>query len=167
MTTVGPASAERAINRPSGHKGMYSVRLYDGVRYSNVFENFDTPATDIMNTLSKLNQISRWAENWNKHGAAKPRAAALLHARHWIEEFRADVFAANQPWRKPHVVPDMDGDIVFEWSYGGRTLAAYVSAGEVEYLLVSGPDMEKDMVEGVIETREDNQHIWDWLMGES
>lgn len=162
-----PTSPEQVPRRSSGHKGMYPIRLYHETHSPSVFRNFDTPATDIVTTLRKLNEISRWPENWNEHGAASPNIAALLVAKDWIEKLRADVFADNQPWREPHVVPDMDGDIVFEWSINGRTLAAYIYTHTIEYLLVSGPDMENDMIEGVIEKPEDNQHIWRWLMGKA
>jgi hypothetical protein len=142
---------------------VYPVRIPKRER-ENIYGNFRTPADDVSDTIKELRDMMDWPEDWNGHGAAKPSTHAILKARRWLVQMRTDAISTERPWRKPHVVPDQDGDIVFEWSNGMRTLSVYVSSDAVEYLKVWGADVRSEMEDAEVKTREDNQSLWLWLM---
>lgn len=155
---------EEHYERPStSAREVYAVRIHDNER-SNIYGNFRTPLDDVRGTITKLRKMLDWPEDWNGHGATKPSAPAILKASHWIVQMRADAGSTGEHWLKPYVVPDQDGDIVFEWSNGERTLSAYVSPDAVEYLKVWGADIHSQMEDDVIRMREDNRSLWLWLM---
>jgi hypothetical protein len=162
--SIAATPQEERHDRPStSAREVYAVRIHDDER-SNIYGNFLTPLDDVRNTIAKLRKMLDWPEDWNGHGAAKPSTPAILKASHWIIHMRADAGSTEAPWLRPYVVPDQDGDIVFEWSNGERTLSVYVSPDAVEYLKVWGADIHSQMEDDVMRTREDNRSLWLWLM---
>lgn len=163
MSPLTISRTEHSIQRPTSDDVMYDIRR-DYIGEEVLFhENFRTP---LANTMQKLNEISSWQENWNGHGAAKPKMPSILRALRWVADMRVQATLTRNPWIEPHVVSDEDGDIVFEWSRDSRTLSIYVSPHAVEYLKVVGPDIYADMQDGIVATSEDNQDLWRWLMGQ-
>lgn len=166
MSIVATSASKQPDRRVTSAREVYNVR---NVRSSynernNVYSNFRTHSEDIFDTIHELWAMLDWPENWNGHGAAKPSLPSIIRAKRWIVQMRADAISTAKPWRRPHVVPDQDGDIVFEWSNGVRTLSAYVSGDAVEYLKVWGADMDSQMIEGRVTSREENPSLWNWLM---
>lgn len=161
MSTVAPSANKQVDRRVTSAREVYNVRSYN--ERNNVYGNFRTHSEDILDTISELWGILEWPEDWNGHGAAKPSLPSIIRAKRWIVQIRADVISTGKPWWRPHVVPDQDGDIVFEWSNGVRTLSAYVSVDAVEYLKVWGSDIDSQMEEGKITSRKDNTSLWNWL----
>lgn len=163
MSTVTTSTNKQSDHRVTSAREVYIVRGSHNER-SHVYGNFRTPSEDISDTIHELWEMLDWPEDWNGCGAAKPRLSSIMEAKRWIVQMRADAITTGKTWRRPHVVPDQDGDIVFEWSNGARTLSAYVSVDAVEYLKVWGADMDSQMIEGEVTSREDNSSLWNWLM---
>lgn len=163
MSPLTVSRSEHPIRRTTSDQVVYDVRdAYIGGD-PLLHENFRTPLAD---TVQKLGNISSWRENWDGRGAAKPRLPSILNALRWIMDMRVNATGTRNPWVEPHVVPDTNGDIVFEWSKGERTLSVYVAPRTVEYLKVQGPDIHADMEDGEVTTPEHNQVLWRWLMGQ-
>lgn len=161
--TVSRSEHEHTIQRPTSDDVIYDVRQEHLDYKLSLHENFRTPLAD---TVNKLYEISKWQENWDGRGAAKPKFSSILAALRWIMGMRAQVPLTRCPWVEPHVVADTNGNMVFEWSKMGRTLSIYVSAEAAEYLKVEGPNIFEDMEDGEITTPEVAQDLWRWLMGQ-
>lgn len=159
--TISPTA--RPKRQSTSSREVYNVHFIDDERNST-HGNFRTPQEDISETLDKLMSFMSWSGNWNDQGAAKPRSTVILRAARWIIDMRIAIISTEERWKKPHIVPDQDGDIVFEWSHGPRTLSVYVSPTETEYLKVWGVDPSTQMKDGEIVDSERNRHLWLWLM---
>lgn len=163
MSPVTIPRSERRIQRSTSDDVMYDVIPAHVGDEPLLHENFRTP---LASTHHKLREISSWRENWDGRGAAKPKLASILNAFRWIAGMRLHATQTRNPWVEPHVVADRNGDIVFEWHLGERTLSVYVSPRTVEYLKVSGPDMYADMQDGDVTAPRDDKDLWRWLMGQ-
>jgi hypothetical protein len=168
---------ELHIEHPTSRRVIYDVEhafLDDGpdfIHRKHVFlddgldlihKNFRTPLAD---TYRRLAHMLDWSENWDGEGSAKPSLYSILEARRWIRRMRADATRTGECWIEPHTVADENGDVVFEWWNEDRNLIVYVSPHTIYYLQVWGEDVESQMADGQIETREDHKKLWLWLMG--
>ena len=128
-----------------------------------IHQNFRTPLRDTQGTRNKLRDMLSWQENWNGYDASRPNPSSIQRASRWISKMRMDASATGKPWREPHVVPDENGDIAFEWWNDGRNLTVYVSPNVIDYLKVWGSDIDSEMEDGLIATPKDDQALWHWL----
>ncbi len=162
MSTLALPPHEKSIRRPTSRRVVYDVRqvLHDG-RESSLYENFRTPLED---TRKALMHIASWKQNWDGEGSAKPNIRSILGAIRWIHQMRLDATSTAKPWMEPHVVPDENGDIAFEWRNNNRNLIVYVSPESVYYLRVWGPEVDSQMADGEVADSEDNKKMWRWLM---
>lgn len=162
MITLDRPLREGHFERPTSRGVLYDVQDSSS-RYTRgaPHENYRVPLAD---TRRRLKTMLRWKENWDGEGSAKPKQHAILKASRWIRRMRVDATRTGNRWVEPHVVPDENGDIAFEWWNDGRNLIVYVSPEAVYCLQVWGPDMESEMVDFEIEDSADNQKIWRWLM---
>jgi hypothetical protein len=140
---------------------MYDLSGAPEADVQSIYNNFRIPLEGI---VRKLRSMASWPENWNGYGAAKPRISSVIGALRWISRMRADAARTGKRWTDPHVVPDENGDIAFEWWNGDRNLVVYVSSRAVEYLKVWGPDVDSQMEDGEARSSEENQALWLWLM---
>lgn len=162
MITLDRPLCERHFERPTSREVLYDIQApSSGDTHGGPHENYRVPLAD---TRRRLKKMLRWKENWDGEGSARPKQHAILKASRWIGRMRADATRTGNKWVEPHVVPDENGDIAFEWRNNGRSLIVYVSPETVYCLQVWGPDVESEMADWEIENSEDNQEIWCWLM---
>lgn len=159
--TISPTA--RPKRQSTSSREVYNVHFI-GDEQNSTYGNFRTPQEDISDTLDGLMGFLAWSENWNGQGAVKPHSTVILRAVQWITRMRIAVMGTDERWKKPHIVPDQDGDIVFEWSQGSYTLSVYVSLTSTDYLKVWGEDPSSQMEDGEIIDREENRKLWQWLM---
>lgn len=163
MSNLAPPRHELHIERPTSRRAVYDVQhAFTHGEPDHIHRNFRTPLAE---TYRRLGQMLHWPENWDGEGSAKPNLRSILEARRWIRGMRVDATLTGECWIEPHTFSDENGDVAFEWSNEGRNLIVYVSPDTSYYLQVWGADIDSQMVDGQIESREDNKKLWLWLMG--
>ena len=168
MSNLVLDTRERRFERPTSRSPLYNVQndaTHHGLLDNEpepVHKNFRTPLTY---TYQKLARMLSWQDDWDGEGSAKPNTHSILKAKRWIGQMQADATGTGKGWEEPHIAPDENGDVAFEWWRGDRNLVVYVSSDMIDYLQVWGPNIETQMLDGVIESREDNKKLWNWLTG--
>lgn len=122
--------------------------------------NFKPPFQD---TLLKIYDLSKWPDNWNERGASAPNPRSVEHALNWLKEMYWDANSTSNPWREPHVVADMEGDVVLEWWHQARKITLYISPTSVEFVKVWGPNIFDEMEDGTVRHSGDRRALWNWL----
>ena len=166
MSKFSPALQKRHFERPTSRTVFYDVQddtTYHGLLENepeSVHKNFRMPLTY---TYQRLARMVSWQDNWDGEGSSKPNIYSILKAKRWIGQMQADATDTGKGWEEPHIAPDENGDIAFEWWRDDRNLVVYVSQYMIDYLQVWGPNIEFQMLDGEIESREDNKKLWNWL----
>ena len=81
----------------------------------------------------------------------------------WIDSLRKTVEYNELWWDEPLVNIDPDGEIVFEWWHESKKLTVYISEEEIEYIKVTGKDIDRDMQEGIISSFNEIKSLWEWI----
>ena len=81
----------------------------------------------------------------------------------WIDSLRKTVEYHELWWDEPIVNVDPSGEIVFEWWHESNKLTVYISEEEIEYIKVTGKDIDKDMQEGIISSFNEIELLWEWI----
>ncbi len=71
--------------------------------------------------------------------------------------------ASKIGWSDPQVSASERGDIVLEWWSGPHKLTLYFGSSSVEYVRVWGPNIESEMDDGPLKTRDEFEALWRWL----
>lgn len=109
--------------------------------------------------LQKLRELEQLPANWDSYGSVAPQIAALQAARQLL----AAVPSAQLP--APSVSAVAGGGVGFHWTVGGKDLEVeFLPDGNVEFLRTTDDD-ESSIVEGQLDTPEDQKRIWSWLSG--
>ena len=90
-----------------------------------------------------------------------PDPAALQLAKAWSESLYREIKTRKGTWILPHLTVQDEGDVVFEWWHGQKSLSVYVSADEVWFLASAGSVSPQS--EGDASTEEARYRIWNWL----
>lgn len=102
-------------------------------------------------------------EQIREHPKLQTYPDAISRAEAWLGQLYAEVKAQSGIWTRPHITTQDDGDVVFEWWQGPRSLSVFVSVNDVWYLQSSGSNSEQS--EGNPYTEESRTTIWKWLTG--
>jgi hypothetical protein len=120
------------------------------------FWDADSWLTDV---LQNLRDLERLTTNWDSYGSAPPQLQALQAAR----QFLASVPTTRLP--APSVSAIAGGGVGFHWKVGGKDLEIeFLPDGNKEFLRTTNDD-ESSIVEGPLDTPEDQKRIWNWLSG--
>ncbi len=125
-------------------------------------------------TLAQLDTLLTWGPNWNSYDALAPNPQAVAHAKEWIAKLYQCVQEWQLEWLEPHVVPDGDGWVVFEWWHKfdqfkiEHKLVVYVSPNhQIDFLQVISTDDHGDMSYSDLSLSKasDCESVWKWLVG--
>lgn len=86
----------------------------------------------------------------------------MLNAINWIIELRKISRARKYWWGEP-LVNIYDSEFVFEWWRDGKKVTVYLSETKTEFIKVWGADIDSEMEEGIAETSEQIEYLWQWL----
>ena len=114
-------------------------------------------------TVNQVRALRQRKEGWNGYNALPPDPQAVAHAESWIREMHRHARSTGQPWRPPHVTASAEGEVVFEWWHGQKTLTVYLTANTAEYVKGSGPEVDAEVEDGEAATATSRQQLWTWL----
>ncbi len=120
---------------------------------------------EITSTLAEIYDLSTWPEGWNGYGALAPKHEAIQYASHWIELFYREIVDLRLDWLKPNVTASAEGEVVFEWRHGVKTLTIYIGNQSIEYVKAWGADINTEMEDGLANSPIVCRALWKWLMG--
>jgi hypothetical protein len=86
----------------------------------------------------------------------------ILSAVNWIIELRKIVGLRQYWWSEP-LVNISGSEIVFEWWYDAKKVTVYFYETNAEFIRVWGADIDNEMEEGVAETNDQIEFLWQWL----
>jgi hypothetical protein len=115
-------------------------------------------------TIAELQSLLTWPENWNSYDVFAPYPDAVARAIVWITDLYNHIALLKLQWITPNVTSSADGEVVFGWSYDQRRLTVYVHEQEIDYLQVWSNDTKAKMTDGYIESINDAQQLWQWLL---
>ena len=130
---------------------------------SSSFSDHDIQAIvrqEIAPTLAEIDDLSTWPDGWNTYDALAPKHEAIQHARHWIEAFYREILDLRLDWLKPNVTASAEGEVVFEWWKGIKSLTIYIGNQSVEYVKSWGADMSTEMEDGPASSPVLRQALW-------
>lgn len=125
--------------------------------------NFQSPQSELSDTLIDIHKLRSWKEGWNGYDAPAPNPASIEHAMAWIKLMFVDAGGSRSPWIKPNVIADGEGDVVFEWWHGQRKITVYVSPTSAEYIKVWGANIFDEMEDGILRNSSERRALWNWL----
>jgi hypothetical protein len=120
---------------------------------------------EITPTLAEIHDLSTWPEGWNGYDALPPNYEAIQYSSHWIELFYQEVMGLPLDWLEPNVTASAEGEVVFEWRHGVKSLTIYVGDQSAEYGKDWGADINTEMEDGLANSPTIRQALWKWLMG--
>lgn len=153
-----PASTSYRLKAPLSYNDLIERRDL------RIAENFATPLDAI---VRRSRAFQGWSANWNDHGCAAPNPASIAHAIEWITQLHNDVQSVGTLWLEPHVVPDQEGNIAFEWWHNDKTLTIYVEPHGAEYIQAWGANIFTEMNDGAANTSTARKMLWQCLLGET
>ena len=125
--------------------------------------NFVPASSEVSDTLIDIERLRSRGENWNGYDMAAPNPASIRHAQRWIKQMHQHASNPLQPWVKPHVGADGQGDVTLEWWMGERRLTIFITPDAAEYLKSWGVRMFSEMEDGDIRDAEECRALWNWL----
>lgn len=127
----------------------------------NVISTSRRPLRD---TLVKIHKLLSWGPNWNGYDVLAPNPDAVAHAESWVISLFQIVSDSDLAWIKPSVTASPDGEVVFEWRCERKKLTIYVGDQNVDYVQVWGTDIHAKITDGDIDSLEDAELCWMWLV---
>ena len=100
--------------------------------------------------VARFHVLSQREDNWDDCNSKKPTKRTLEHAQHIIEQFADTAVANGHELRTPFISTDEDGHVTIQWNKKPRELHLNISEKDSWYLKVSGPNINTDMEEGVL-----------------
>jgi hypothetical protein len=134
---------------------------------SHSFSDHDIQAIvhrEIAPTLAEIDDLSTWPDGWNTYDALAPKHEAIQYARHWIELFYREILDLRLDWLKPNVTASAEGEVVFDWWKGIKSLTIYIGDQSVEYVKAWGADINTEMEDGSVDSPTIRRALWQWLM---
>jgi hypothetical protein len=115
-------------------------------------------------TITELQGLLTWPENWNSYDVFAPYPDAVVHAQQWITAFYKHIASLKLQWITPNVTASADGEAVLGWRHEQKRLTVYIGEKDIHYLQVWSNDTKAKMTDGFIESINDAQHLWQWLL---
>jgi hypothetical protein len=114
--------------------------------------------------IAQLQDLLTWPENWNTYNAKAPNPTSISIAQTWITTLYHHIASQNQHWIAPNITSSGDGDVVLSWRCVQRKLTMYVDGQDIDYVQVWGSDVKARIDDGDIESIDDMQRLWQWLL---
>lgn len=83
--------------------------------------------------LRQVSALESLPAGWNGYDSLPPAAESVRHARLWLEAQWQQCRSEGVRWYAPNVTADAEGEIVFEWWAGDRSLIVYVEGDSAEF----------------------------------
>lgn len=161
--TFSVASSGRLLPILTGARGSRTARAYEEITGTAVHNAQNLSELAVFPTREALKRLSKLEENWDGYGSDAPSATAIGNAHALIvDTYNRVIGCARRSWVNPHVSASESGEVVFEWWKRDRKLTVYVTPERVQYLRVSGPDIEEDMEDGEL-VGDQFVGLWLWL----
>lgn len=114
-------------------------------------------------SLRDLDKLLSWGENWNGYNASAPNPDAVRKGRFWLNELFYDALLNLWPWIAPNVTAGANGEVIFEWWKGQKSLTIFVEPDSVEYIKASGSGFDPEMFDGDASPSDARSALWAWL----
>ena len=124
--------------------------------------NTDNNALDAI--IAKLRDLLTWPDGWNSYDALAPDPDAVSRAEQWITEFYQRIIDTQQQWITPNITATANGDVILSWRRGQRDLEVYIEKQDMFYIIIEGKGTDAKITDGDINTIEDMQQLWQWLL---
>ena len=115
-------------------------------------------------TIAQLRELLTWQDGWNSYDALAPDPDAVSYAEQWITEVYQHIASTQQQWIEPNITGSSDGEVYFVWHHGQRKLSVYVDKQNIDYAQVWGRGVKAKITDGDINTIDDTQQLWQWLL---
>jgi len=97
---------------------------------TDVSDGRQNQARDESNLLAQAQQetynLQSLEEGWNGYDALPPSATTVARAMSWLLSSYRECKDARVRWYKPNVTASAEGEVVFEWWGGDRSLIVYI-----------------------------------------
>ena len=120
---------------------------------------------EITPTLAEIDDLSTWPEGWNGYDALAPKHEAIQYAGQRIESFYREIIDLPLDWLAPNVTASAEGEVIFEWWHGVKSLTIYIGNQSVEYVKAWGADINTEMEDGSVDSPSVRWALWEWLVG--
>jgi hypothetical protein len=111
----------------------------------------------------KVNALRTWGDNWDGHGSQRPSIDGINAVMAALPKLFEITVNSEIGWCDPQVSASERGDIVLEWWSGPHKLTLYFGATCIDYVQVWGPNIETEMCDGTLRTRNEFEVLWRWL----
>jgi hypothetical protein len=91
------------------------------------------------------------------------KLATISIAADWIEDLRKTAISKKYGWSEPFISIQRS-ELALEWWHGDRKITVYFSDTSIDFIKVWGPDVDNEMAEGTIETSDQLEDLWKWLV---
>jgi len=119
---------------------------------------------EILSTLAEIYNLLTWPEGWNGYNACTPKYDAVQHALYWIGMFYLEIMDLNLNWFEPNVTASAEGEVIFEWRHGIKSLTIYVGNQSADYVKDWGADINTEMEDGSADSSSIRRALWKWLV---
>ncbi|GAC1502261.1 MAG: hypothetical protein NVS4B12_16070 [Ktedonobacteraceae bacterium] len=160
-TGIGEASENLYQVAIRTFEGFYAGPL--GVSFS-IRDAKEVAREEISPILTEIYNLLTWPEGWNGYDACAPKYEAVQYADHWIELFYQEVIGSGQSWIEPNVTASAEGEVVFEWRRGIKSLTVFIGNEIAEYVKDWGTDINTEMEDGYVNSPSIRHALWKWLM---
>lgn len=126
------------------------------IRDSNVAD------LSLVSTKRDILSLAKVTVGWDDHGAQPPPPGAVSNSQEWLSTMHAYIVQSRLNWVRPHVSASERGEIVLEWWRDNRKLSVYIDDTAATFVRVWGPDMLREMDDGVLEPSK-VLDLWAWL----
>jgi hypothetical protein len=86
----------------------------------------------------------------------------ITRAVNWMTALGKIIEVGGYWWHNP-LINIIDSEIIFEWWHDAKKMTIYSSDTSIEYIKVWGADMDHEMEEGMAETTDQIESLWQWL----
>ncbi len=121
---------------------------------------------DLDKTISQLQELKNWPENWDNYGSEKPNTVSITKAEKIITQLFNFSLNLNYDLASPHISASAEGEIVLEWwsKSSNKKLTLYIIQENIEYIKV-GSDKIEEMEDGHLQeiNFHEFQKMFNWL----
>ncbi len=83
--------------------------------------------------LRQVDALRDLPVGWNGYNSLPPSSASVSHALRWLEAQWRQCQTEGTRWYAPNVTASAEGEVVFEWWAGDRSLIVYIEDDVAEF----------------------------------
>jgi hypothetical protein len=115
------------------------------------------------NVLKEIDFLPRLIYRDRLSRSAIPNKNVLEAAKEWLTLLFQEIEAEGCEPIPPHVTPDQEGGVMFEWWHGQKKLSVFVQRFKVYFLTTEDKGGIIEITDGLVDTPESRIDIWKWL----